>query len=459
MQRKFAIKSLSLVLVLVLLLGSLPLSFAAEDQDLTQWIRDYVKENYYLEVQDSQLETGARKGMLEALDPYSTYYTKTEMDALMESLSNTFEGVGMVLESSGAYVKVIKVLPDSPASRGGLMVNDLIVSVDGESIRGLALEVVVAKIKGPTGTQVKLGIERSGRTGELFFTLTRQKITIQSVSYKILDHKVGYLKLEDFSDAADDQVRNIVSNFKAWGIKTMVLDLRGNPGGYLDAAVDIADTLLPAGSKIVTVDYRREPDVTELALRSGFEGKIAVLVDGGSASAAEIVAGALKGRSHVRLFGETTFGKGLVQEIVRFKTGDGLKLTIAEYFGPSGLKIQGKGIAPDVEVKSVKPDMTLFNQLIQFIYTRPLKAGDTGLDVLALQQRLQILGYTIKPTGSYDLATKNALAQYESAKNLNSDGVLDEVVKKSIDRAIFERYNQVMADQPLQKALEWLKIQ
>lgn len=446
-------------LVMILLMMGMSAGFAASDAESTEWIRDYVKANYYLEVQESQLELGSRKGMLEALDPYSAYYTKSEMDELMQSLSNTFEGVGMVLEQSGSFVKVVKVLSDSPASKAGIMADDLVVTVDGESIRGMALEVVVAKIKGPAGTQVKLGIERTGRSGELFFTLVRQKIVIQSVSYKVLESNIGYLKLEDFSETADERVREIVSNFKVWGIKSLVLDLRGNPGGYLDSAVDIADSLLPAGAEIVTVDYRREANVTEVAVRSGFEGKIAVLVDGNSASASEIVVGALKGRSNVRVFGVTTFGKGLVQEIVRFQEGDGLKLTIAEYYGPNGLKIQAKGVVPDVEVKTVKPDLTPFSNLIQFIYTRPLKIGSSGLDVYALQQRLQILGYTLKPSGTYDLATQNELKAYESLKKLNSDGVLDEIVKKSIDRAIFERYNQVRADQPLQKGLEWLKLQ
>lgn len=445
--------------VMIILMMGMSAGYAVTDVELTEWIRDYVKANYYLEIEDAQLELGSRKGMLEALDPYSAYYTKSEMDELMQSLSNTFEGVGMVLEQSGSFVKVVKVIPDSPASKAGIKADDLIVSVDGESVQGMALEVVVAKIKGPAGTQVKIGIERIGRSGELYFTLVRQRIVIQSVSYKILDSNVGYLKLEDFSETADDRVREIVSNFRAWGIKSLVLDLRGNPGGYLDSAVDIADTLLPVGAEIVTVDYRREADVTEIAVRSGFEGKIAVLVDGNSASASEIVAGALKGRSNVRVFGVTTFGKGLVQEFVRFQEGDGLKLTIAEYFGPGGLKIQAKGVVPDVEVRTVKPDLTPFSNLIQFIYTRPLKMGATGLDVYALQQRLQILGYTLKPSGTYDLATQNALRAYESLKKLNSDGILDEIVKKSIDRAIFERYNQVMADQPLQKGLEWLKLQ
>ena len=448
----------TLILTTLLTIGT-SAGFSASDMELTEWIRDYVKANYYLEVEDTQLELGARKGMLQALDPYSVYYTKDEMDYFMQSLSNTYEGVGMVLEQSGSFVKVVKVIPDSPASKAGILADDLIVSVDGESIRGMALEVVVSKIKGIAGTKVELGVERTGRSGELSFTLVRQRIVMQSVSYKILDLKIGYIKLEDFSETADDKVREIVSNFKTLGIQAIVVDLRGNPGGYLNSAVDIADTLLPEGAEIVTVDYRREEDVTEIALRKGFEGKIAVLVDGKSASASEIVAGALKGRNNVRVFGETTYGKGLVQELVRFEEGDGLKLTIAEYYGPRSLKIQGKGVVPDVEVKTVKPDLTPFNTLIPFIYTKPLKPGMTGLDVFALQQRLHILGYTLKPSGSYDLATQNALKAYESLKKLNSDGVLDEIVKKSIDRAIFERYNQVMADQPLQESLEWLKLQ
>lgn len=452
----------SMLLLMVLFVSFMvPAGFAdtAEDTALTEWIRDYVKENYYLEVTDAQLEAGMRKGMLEALDPYSTYLTKAEMDDLIQSLSNEFEGVGLYLEETKPFIRVVKVIPNSPAARAGIQADDVLVSVDGESISGQALEVVVAKIKGPSGTTVKLGIQRPGRAGELLFTLMRQRIVVESVTYKVLEGNTGYIRIEDFSATADERVDKIVSNFIQWGITDIVVDLRGNPGGFLDSAIEIADTFLPIGTEIVRIDYRREPDVTEFAKRAGFTGKVAVLVDGRSASASEIVAGALKGRSNVRLFGETTYGKGLIQEIMRFPQGDGLKLTIAEYLGPNGLKIQENGVTPDVVVETVKPDLAPFDALIQWFYTRPLKQGDTGLDVFALQQRLRILGFEVKASGMYDLATKTALMQFESREKLVSDGILDEIVKKSLDRAIFKSYNQIRADQTLQKSLEWLKSQ
>jgi carboxyl-terminal processing protease len=441
----------------------LPGGFAAEteseDAALLEWMRDYVKENYYLEVDDDQLTEGMLKGMLETLDPYSTYLTKEEMTDLFQSLNNSFEGVGMYLIEAKPYIRVHKVIPDSPAEKAGILADDLIVSVDGESIHGQSLEVVVAKIKGPAGTEVKVGIQRPGKTGELSFTLTRQRITIESVTSKVIDGSVGYIKLEDFGFGVEDKFRKAVSSFRNRGINDIVVDLRGNPGGYLDAAVDIADTLLPIGSKIVTVDYRREADDTEYAKRMGFEGDIAVLIDGKSASASEVLTAALIGRENVRVFGETSYGKGLVQEVRRLSTGDGVKLTIAEYYGPSGLKIQGVGITPDEEVVDSGNDLSPFKALAPFYFTEPLKVGEASVSAFALQQRLKLLGYEVQLTGVFDQGTQQALSHYEKASNYPIDGILDEIVKKSIDRAIFERYNQVVADEPLQKSLEWLKIQ
>lgn len=458
-------KRLYRLFILLMLMAALvlPAGFAAEteseDAALLEWMRDYVKENYYLEVNDDQLTEGMLKGMLETLDPYSTYLTKDEMTELFQSLNNSFEGVGMYLIEAKPYIRVHKVIPGSPAEKAGILTDDLIVSVDGETIHGQSLEVVVAKIKGPAGTQVKLGVQRPGKTGELSFILIRQRITIESVTSKVIDGSVGYIKLEDFGFEVEGKFRKAVSSFRNRGINDIVVDLRGNPGGYLDAAVDIADTLLPIGSKIVTVDYRREADDTEYAKRMGFEGDIAVLIDGKSASASEVLTAALIGRENVRVFGETSYGKGLVQEVRRLSTGDGVKLTIAEYYGPSGLKIQGVGITPDVEVIDSGNDLSPFKALAPFYFTEPLKVGEASVSAFALQQRMKLLGYEVQLSGVFDIGTQQALFNYEKASNYPADGILDEIVKKSIDRAIFERYNQVVADEPLQKSLEWLKIQ
>lgn len=452
-----------LILLLLMLTMVIPDGFAAEaepiDAELLEWMRDYVKENYYLEVNDAQLTEGMLKGMLETLDPYSTYLTKDEMTELFQSLNNSFEGVGMYLIEAKPYIRVHKVIPGSPAEKAGILADDLIVSVDDESIHGQSLEVVVAKIKGPAGTQVKLEIQRPGKTSELSFMLTREKITIESVSSKVIEGSIGYIKLEDFGFGVEDKFRQAVSGFKNKGIKKLVVDLRGNPGGYLDAAVDIADTLLPLGSKIVTVDYRREADDIEYAKRAGFDGEIAVLIDGKSASASEVLTAALIGRENIKVFGETSYGKGLVQEVRRLSTGDGVKLTIAEYYGPSGLKIQGVGITPDVEVIDQGSDLSAFKALAPFYYSGPLKLGETSVSALALQQRLNLLGYDLQLSGVFDRETQLALKGYEQKNNILMDGLLDEVVKKSVDRAIFERYNQVVADEPLEESLKWLKTQ
>jgi carboxyl-terminal processing protease len=254
-------------------------------------------------------------------------------------------------------------------------------------------------------------------------------------------------------------VREIVSNFANWGISRLIVDVRGNPGGYLNSAVDIADTFLPKGSEIVRIDYRREADVTEIAKRAGYNGKVAVLIDGNSASASEVLTAALKGRSNVKVFGVTSYGKGVIQEILRFPEGDGIKLTIAEYRGPDGIKIQDVGIVPDVIVENPKPDMSPYKNLAPLIYVKPLKSGDTGLTVFALQQRLSSLGYTVTPTGTFDSGTRSALMKFQLRQNLTVDGIFQEIVKKSIDRAIFQGYNQLMADKPLVRALEWLKTE
>lgn len=455
-------RNFKLLLILAILIVSVmtpSFSDVKVEIDSTGILKDFIKENYYIEVEDAQLTEGMIRGMFEILDPYSAYLSKQEMTDLLNGLNNSFEGVGLYLIEDKPYVRVQKVIPDSPAAKAGILTDDIIVKVNSETIRGQSLEVVVSRIKGSAGTEVQLGILRTGRSGELSFNLTRQKITIKSVTTKMLSGDVGYIKLEDFGEDADNQVRYTLANFQSLGITDIVLDLRGNPGGYLDVAVDIASTFLPAGAEIVTIDYRREPDVVEKARLSGFSGKVAVLIDANSASASEVLAAALKGRDNVKLFGETTYGKGTVQEVRRFLSGDGIKITVAEYYGPNGLKINDIGVAPDVYIESVRSDLTQYENLAPFYDFGTLQTDQNHLVIYALQQRLRILGYPVAATGIYDAGTKNAILNYEESNNLPADGILDAALKKSVDRSIYESYNLQVMDQPLHESLNWLKSQ
>lgn len=311
-----------------------------------------IKSQYYQPVSTDKLINGAIKGMVEGLDdPYSVYLDPEQFKHLNEQITGTFGGVGLIVTMEEKHIVVVKPIPDTPADKAGIKAGDIIVKISGRDTKDMDLDTAVSLMRGPVGTKVTVGILRPGEKEKREVILTRENIVVPTVASKMLDDKIGYLALSQFTENSPEAVRKALGDLKKKGMKGLIFDLRDNPGGELTAAVEIADLFIPQGKTIVYVDYRNQPDEEEKAKVPELGLPMVVLVNGGSASASEIVAGALKDWQVAVLVGEKTFGKGVVQSIFRLPGNAGLKLTVARYLTPKKHDINKKGIEPDVVVK------------------------------------------------------------------------------------------------------------
>ncbi len=316
-------------------------------------IEDIIDEYYYKE-EDIDVEAmmdGMYAGAVSALgDPYSVYYTAEEWEELMEETEGVYYGIGayLTLDSVTGYGMVTGVIADTPAEEAGLRANDIIYMIDGESAYGLTLTEIVARIKGEEGTTVHLTIYREGESDYLEMDVMRRQIETPTVEYEMYDNGVGYIQISEFDDVTLDQFTEALAVVKGSDAKGLILDLRSNPGGSLSVVVDIAREILPEGLIVYTED--RSGKRTEYTCNGENELQIplVVLVDGNSASASEILAGAIKDYQIGTLVGTTTFGKGIVQRVMSLTDGTALKLTVSAYYTPSGHNIHGIGIEPDI---------------------------------------------------------------------------------------------------------------
>ncbi len=317
-----------------------------------------LRNSYDGKIDTAALLDGAKHGMIDAAgDPYTVYLNAEEAKAFDSDLNGTFEGIGAELAKVDGKLTVMNVLADSPAKASGLLNKDIILKINDEDASPLTLGNAVKKIRGDKGTTVKLMILRGDTTNEM--TITRDKITAPSVTSEILNGNIGYLRISRFAEDTSSLASRAAENFKSKNVTKVILDLRGNGGGLVTAAQDVASLWLI--NKTV-VSERTQTGQQLNTLKSGTDAPLSgtqtiVLVDGGSASASEIVAGALKDNGAASLLGEKTFGKGSVQEVKSLGDGGELKVTIARWYTPSGKNIHGQGIAPDTEVKLSDEDI------------------------------------------------------------------------------------------------------
>ena len=335
-------------------------SFAAADttnyQELEKFMSVYerVKANYVEPVDDKTLIKGAINGMLAALDPHSSYAENSEFDQLKATTDGNYGGLGITVSMEDGVVKVVTPTQDTPAWRAGIKSGDYITHINGEFLNNLTLDEAVGKMKGDPGTTVKLTIIRPGRDKPLDFTMTRERIQLRPVKWEIKEN-IGYININTFTGNVGEQVRSaLLSIDKATGGHPLgyVVDLRSNPGGLLDQAVDVADDFLDSG-EIVSQRGRTKDDIERYYARPGDLAHglpVVVLTDAGTASASEIVAGALKDHRRALIMGEKSFGKGSVQTVVQTGPESALRLTTARYYTPSGRSVQAGGIQPDVTV-------------------------------------------------------------------------------------------------------------
>lgn len=317
-------------------------------------LEEVIEQYYYREedISTDNMTEGLYSGLVASLgDPYSVYYNEEEWQDLMQSTEGIYYGIGayLSLDPATGLARIAGVIPNTPAEESGLRENDIIYMVDQEQIQGLELSEVVSKVKGEEGTKVHLTIYREGESDYLEIDVTRKKIESPTVSYEMYDNGVGYIQIREFDEVTTDQFTEALAVIKGSGAKGLILDLRGNPGGSLPVVVDIARSILPKGLIVYTEDKYGEREEYSCDGRNELEIPLVVLVNGNSASASEILAGAIKDYGIGILIGTTTFGKGIVQRVLPLTDGTALKLTVSSYYTPKGNNIHGTGIEPDIE--------------------------------------------------------------------------------------------------------------
>jgi len=384
-----------------------------------------IKEEYVEQISDTKLLEDAVKGMLAGLDPHSAYLDTEAFTELRVGTSGEFGGLGIEVSMEDGFVKVVTPIDDTPAARAGVQAGDLIIRLDETPVKGMSLNDAVKIMRGKPGSDLRLTIVRDNHAGPLEIIVTRAVITVKSIKSRMLDPGFGYVRITQFqSHTGEDLIKALSKLKKENGSKLngLVLDMRNNPGGVLNAAVSVSDAFIKKGLIVYTEGRRKEAELrfnaTPTDLLNG--GPLVVLVNGGSASAAEIVAGALQDHKRAIIMGTQTFGKGSVQTILPMNNGAALKITTARYYTPSGRSIQAEGITPDIALENVR-----------------VAAIEPQLDRI---KEANLSGHLENPNGD----SKEAQSASEDLANDNNDKKNDSKPKEQLvkdDYQLFEALN------------------
>ena len=333
--------------------------------DLFGEVLDKINKEYVEEVDQSDTMDAAINGVLQSLDPYSSYMSPKNLEEMQTETKGEFGGLGIEVGMEAGVVKVISPLDNSPAEREGVKAGDYIVKINDTQVQGKTLNEAVELMRGPVGSTLEITVRRVGLRKSLVFNITREIIQVASVKSEVLDEKIGYIRLTSFNENSDDQIKKKIREFKKnKKIEGYILDLRNNPGGLLGQAIKISDFFLDDG-EIVSTKGRKKNENQKWFAREGdiINGKaLIVLINKGSASASEIVAGALKDHKRAVLVGEKSYGKGSVQSIIPLKNRGAIRLTISKYYLPSGKSISEVGVTPDITVEEESDDFRILSE-------------------------------------------------------------------------------------------------
>ncbi|MFZ5969722.1 MAG: S41 family peptidase [Bacillota bacterium] len=315
-------------------------------------LKDFIDENYYKPIDESKIEDAVIKGLFASLeDPYSVYMTKKEFDDFMTHTKGTYGGIGVIMTpGEDGFVTVVAPIEDTPGERAGMISGDKIVKVNDKEVTAEKLDEAVAMIKGEPGTKVSLTVLRPGKPEPFVVEIVREEIRLKTVKSKMLDDQIGYIRITMFDEQTSEDFKTHLKELQKQQMKGLIIDLRNNPGGLLGECIKIADELL--GKQVIVYTQERSGERRyENSDARKLDLPLVLLVNKGSASASEILAGAVKDTKSGTLIGTTTFGKGLVQQVKELKDGTGFKLTTSQYFTPNGTYIHGKGIEPDISIE------------------------------------------------------------------------------------------------------------
>ncbi|WP_026694404.1 S41 family peptidase [Peribacillus kribbensis] len=416
-----------------------------------------IKNNYVEKVKGNQLEEGAIQGMLSTLkDPYSVYMNRETAQQFNESLDSSFEGIGTEIGEEDGKIIIISPYKNSPAEKAGLKPRDQILKVNGESVEGLNLYDTRLKIRGEKGTAVKLEIKREGVANPIKMSIVRKTIPIETVSSELKERKgekIGYIAITTFSEDTARDFEKQLKSLEKEDIKGLVIDVRGNPGGLLSSVQEILGEFVTKDKPYIQIQKRNgDKQAYYTTLKKEKPYKVAVLINKGSASAAEILAGALKEAEGYQLIGEKTFGKGTVQQAVPMEDGSNIKLTLYKWLTPEGNWIHKKGIEPTIEISQP----AIFN-------TQPLsieesfERDDNDEQIKHAQVMLNNLGFeTGREDGYFDDKTEIAIKAFQSHEKLKPTGILSPKTAREITQAAADYVKDEQHDLQLRMALSYL---
>ena len=413
--------------------------------------------SYVTKVDEQQLVEGAIQGMIQTLDdPYSIYMDQETASQFSQSLDSSFEGIGAEVSMVNGKVTIVAPFKGSPAEKAGLKPKDQIVKVDGESIEGLDLYEAVLKIRGEKGSVVQLDVKRPGVSEVLKINVTRDEIPIETVYSSMKnygDKKVGYIEITSFSEGTAKRFKEELEKFEEEGMDGLIIDLRGNPGGYLKSVEDISKLIIPNHKPFVQIENREgEKQRVFSTLKEKKDYPIVGLIDKGSASASEILASALKEAGGYEIVGQTSFGKGTVQQALPFEDGSQLKLTLYKWLTPDGHWIHQKGVEPTVAVRQP-----------EYFYTNPLQIeealvyNDNNEQIANAQKMLKGLGFeTGRVDGYFNKKTEVAVKAFQKSYDIPITGKIDQKTAAMLESKIIEEVKAEENDVQLQTALQLL---
>lgn len=418
-----------------------------------------IHSSYIRPYDEQKLVDGAIQGMFEALgDPHSSYMDKKTAQLLKESLQSSFTGIGATTMMKDGYVTIVAPLKGSPAEKAGVKSGDRIILVNNKKLKGLVLEEAVSLMRGPKGTKANLEIMRPGVTEVVKIAVVRDEIPLESVSAKLESGKIGVVKISRFAEETAKDFSKELKKLENQGMRGLIIDVRGNPGGILQTAQEMLNQLVPSKKTIFMVEFKDGSKPKTLS--TGKDGKkypIYVLIDKGSASASEILAASLRESTGSKLFGERSYGKGTVQQTHNLPDGSNVKLTMAKWLTPKGIWIDQhggtKGIEPDVAVKQAD-----FFNLIPPQVTKTIKKDANVPAVKLAQLLLDALGYTPgRFDGYFDSKTEMAFKAFQSAQKIKVTGELDVITSEKMQAAVMQMRNDPKNDVQLQVALQAIK--
>ncbi len=385
---------------------------------------NYISKSYFSDVDQQKMIDGAIKGMMDSLeDPFSEYMSAEQAKQFTEQISGSFEGIGAEINSKENKIVIVSPIKGSPAEAAGLKPNDIVVSADGTSLDGLTATEAVKLIKGPKGSAVKLVIERPGQAEPIEVEIIRDTISVKSVEAKMLENDVAHISVSIFSQDTAKEFKDSLQEMQDKGMKSLILDFRGNPGGLLNVAESIADCFVPEGKIIVQTEEKdgdKTPDYATSNKGFKVEVPLVVLIDNGSASASEVVAAALHDSANAKLVGVKSYGKGTIQTTKNMKDQSEIKLTIGKWLTPKGVWVHKEGIVPDIESKL--PDyanVTMINPSTQ------LDKGNISADTENAEKMLVALGYEPGTVNNvFDEATATAVTAFQKDNNIAQTGIL-----------------------------------